>query len=243
MKISTFFLILLSFLFSQPEPDFELFPPGWSWNNSTAIGHIILDEVTLFGETPDHGFGNDQLGFCPEGDECDLAAAFYNSKCIGAAYYIDDEFYITVNFNDFVTDGVEEYPMAGGTVSLKIFDADEGIVYHSIIQAQVFPLSQAQQPALDITGDGESAGAPYGCPETESPYFEPYANGGDLNLCGKGDVNLDEMINVLDVVMTANFIIGIQPPLPYLEYLADTNRDDEINVLDVMEIVIIILEQ
>ena len=56
-----------------------------------------------------------------------------------------------------------------------------------------------------------------------------------------GDVNQDEIINILDIVQLINIILGNDPP-PGLEIDAgDLNGDDVINVLDIILIVNIIL--
>ena len=104
--------------------------------------HLSTD-VTLFGQTPDSDIDDAVVGFCPEGEDCDFVAAFHYGECVGGSYYVDDHFLIPINFNDFITDGVKNYHSAGGTVNVKIFDASTETVYHGIIDAQVFPLSQA----------------------------------------------------------------------------------------------------
>ena len=57
----------------------------------------------------------------------------------------------------------------------------------------------------------------------------------------KGDVNLDCAINVLDVVLTVNIILGLYDPTPDQFWAADCNDDGEVDVLDVVCIVNIIL--
>ena len=54
-----------------------------------------------------------------------------------------------------------------------------------------------------------------------------------------GDVNTDNEINILDIVMLVNMIIGIETP----NYeLGDLNSDDEINVLDIILVINNILD-
>ncbi len=57
----------------------------------------------------------------------------------------------------------------------------------------------------------------------------------------KGDANLDNAINVLDVVITSNIILGITDPTPDRQYAADVNNDTFVNILDITSIVNIIL--
>ncbi|MBC8312578.1 MAG: hypothetical protein H8E72_09755 [Candidatus Marinimicrobia bacterium] len=56
-----------------------------------------------------------------------------------------------------------------------------------------------------------------------------------------GDVNQDDELNVLDVVTTVNFILGVLEPTAYQQYAGDMNDDDSINILDVVLLVNIIL--
>ena len=54
-----------------------------------------------------------------------------------------------------------------------------------------------------------------------------------------GDVNGDEVVNVLDVIQTVNMALGSQEP----DYInADINDDGIINVLDIVSIVNIVLD-
>jgi len=57
-----------------------------------------------------------------------------------------------------------------------------------------------------------------------------------------GDVNFDGSVDILDVIITVNFVLGIEPPPTENELLAaDVNEDGNLNVLDVILIVILIL--
>ena len=53
----------------------------------------------------------------------------------------------------------------------------------------------------------------------------------------KGDINNDGIINILDVVQTVNFVLGIITPDDYQFWAADYNSDGIINILDVVQIV------
>ena len=55
-----------------------------------------------------------------------------------------------------------------------------------------------------------------------------------------GDINNDEMIDVLDVVLLVNMILGSEPS----NYAtADINNDNEINVQDIIFLINIILAE
>ena len=57
-----------------------------------------------------------------------------------------------------------------------------------------------------------------------------------------GDVNNDNLINILDVIQTVNIILGANPTPTYYElWAADMNQDGNIDILDVVLIVNTIL--
>tara|TARA_B100001750_G_C15304024_1_gene493761 strand:- start:233 stop:841 length:609 start_codon:yes stop_codon:yes gene_type:complete len=58
-----------------------------------------------------------------------------------------------------------------------------------------------------------------------------------------GDVNFDEIINVLDVVQLVNFILGSLEPNSTQSYIADMNNDGFLNVQDIIILINIILNQ
>lgn len=63
-----------------------------------------------------------------------------------------------------------------------------------------------------------------------------------LSVLKKGDVNGDGTIDVVDVVMCVNIILGLYEPTPDQIWRADYNEDGEVDVLDVVLIVNVILE-
>ena len=58
-----------------------------------------------------------------------------------------------------------------------------------------------------------------------------------------GDINLDTQIDVLDIVILLNYILGLDNPAEEQLWLADINQDGILNVLDVVVLVTMILEQ
>ena len=52
-----------------------------------------------------------------------------------------------------------------------------------------------------------------------------------------GDINADETINVLDIVILVNIIIGTQSPSEMEQLSADMNEDGMINVQDIVLLV------
>ena len=56
-----------------------------------------------------------------------------------------------------------------------------------------------------------------------------------------GDINFDDNIDILDVVLIVNIILGVLEPYEFQFLASDLNQDDVINILDVVQIVNIIL--
>jgi len=56
-----------------------------------------------------------------------------------------------------------------------------------------------------------------------------------------GDINVDAAINILDVVIMVNFILGSQIPSEAEFTASDLNSDGVLNVLDIVQLVNIIL--
>ena len=80
--------------------------------------------------------------------------------------------------------------------------------------------------------DGDS------CDDCSSGYYNPDDDG---CIYLSGDVNLDDNINIIDVVMLVNIIIGeINPTVEQL-VVADLNNDNSINVSDIILLVNIII--
>ena len=57
----------------------------------------------------------------------------------------------------------------------------------------------------------------------------------------KGDINYDGIINILDVVQTVNFVLGLAIPDDAQFWAADYNSDGILNILDVVQIVNVVL--
>ena len=55
-----------------------------------------------------------------------------------------------------------------------------------------------------------------------------------------GDVNSDALVNILDIVMMVNFIIGAVEPDPLAFTAADINLDGQLNILDIVQVINII---
>tara|TARA_B100001029_G_C15039721_1_gene442720 strand:- start:402 stop:1793 length:1392 start_codon:yes stop_codon:yes gene_type:complete len=70
-------------------------------------------------------------------------------------------------------------------------------------------------------------------------YFEFYTVGGTLY--PDGDVNMDELVNIIDIITIVNHILGQVPLEGIALALSDMNNDNIINILDIISVVNIIL--
>jgi hypothetical protein len=57
-----------------------------------------------------------------------------------------------------------------------------------------------------------------------------------------GDVNMDEIVNIQDLVLLVNFVLGIDSPSDLQFNAADINGDGILNILDIIATVNIILD-
>ena len=57
-----------------------------------------------------------------------------------------------------------------------------------------------------------------------------------------GDVNFDEIVNILDIITIVNFIMGTINPDPSQFSAADLNGDGSVNILDIINVINIILD-
>ena len=57
-----------------------------------------------------------------------------------------------------------------------------------------------------------------------------------------GDVNGDGLVNITDVVLLVDYVLGINDP-SFIKANADINADDSINILDATLLVNIIMEK
>ena len=60
---------------------------------------------------------------------------------------------------------------------------------------------------------------------------------------GHGDVNNDGFVNVADIILVINVILGVSNDKDFEKFKKhDLNKDDKIDVLDIIKLVNIILE-
>ena len=58
----------------------------------------------------------------------------------------------------------------------------------------------------------------------------------------QGDVNTDGVLNVLDIVLSVNFVLGLDSPSSTQYNLGDMNSDGVLNILDVILLVNEVIE-
>jgi hypothetical protein len=56
-----------------------------------------------------------------------------------------------------------------------------------------------------------------------------------------GDVNFDEIVNILDIVLVVNIVLGNMEPTPSEWSAANINGDGLVNILDIILIINMIL--
>ena len=71
--------------------------------------------------------------------------------------------------------------------------------------------------------------------------YEIYLSKGENTTITLGDVNQDSSINILDIVLVVNFILGQQEPDNTQFFASDLNSDNIINIQDIILLVNIIL--
>jgi len=82
----------------------------------------------------------------------------------------------------------------------------------------------------------------YGCTDPSSPNYNPEANidnGTCINILG--DLNTDEVVDILDIVMMVDWILSSYIPTYYQLTVGDLSGDGVIDVLDVIALVVLIL--
>ena len=67
-----------------------------------------------------------------------------------------------------------------------------------------------------------------------------YYSGSDVGLLG--DINLDNNVNILDIIATANYILSQTELIEDQFFLVDVDGDNTITIMDIIQIVNIILD-
>ena len=158
---------------------------------------------------------------CQGGDYETFEIIIYNNESLEAISETGDG-QIKIQYQDFnnTSDGNwNSYPPTHGS------HATIGIENHLGSVGLQYTYDNNYPDAAMILGDGDAL---------------LITTGTNLNYM-LGDINADEEINILDVVMMVNIVLGIIQPDGYQANVADYNEDGQINILDVVQLVNLII--
>jgi len=117
-------------------------------------------------------------------------------------------------------------------ILLQVCDQDIPDCYNANIPSQSYDAEiKYYIQAIDLSGRVEKL--------PMAGYFSFNAVAG--NVVDSGDVNMDNQINVLDIVLSVNFVLGTDDLSSFQQQIADMNSDGIINILDIIIIVNLIL--
>ena len=98
---------------------------------------------------------------------------------------------------------------------------------------EVYQIAMPNHEILGFTGSWQSTDALHcrvrGIPDISYSPFD------------SGDINMDDSIDILDVVLLVNFVLGADSPDNSQENLSDLNNDGIINILDIISLINVIL--
>lgn len=105
------------------------------------------------------------------------------------------------------------------------------------------------EKAMQVTGEGEFTISGRAKDRFEAIITNEIFPGWEMSVCGEfytrdGDANLDDKVDVRDISVTANWILGNENVLPYSDfgwYEADVNVDDKIEIADITGIANLIM--
>ena len=127
---------------------------------------------------------------------------------------------VTITISDFVISAIN--PFTNGIVGLGVCDGDLD-PFNGCFDTSTF-----DTPAADC----------FGLPGGDGVEDECGVCGGDGLPCSSdGDINLDGVINVLDVITLVNSILDSEG----FNFINDLNNDGSVNILDVIQLVNLIL--
>ena len=198
-----------------------------------SIGTDVLwisDAQWTFAET---GWGDLNRDYSCDGNTISLNDVEYQK---GIGVHANSEIIIDLNsnFSQFNTDiGVDDEVSNGaGSVEFQIF-LDGIEFYNSGIMDSDSPtqsvnLNVTNVQELKLIVDESTFGISSDHADWAGAYLIP-----NMIL---GDINYDEVINILDVIETVNLVLSNE-----YEYIADINSDGIVNILDIIRLVNIIL--
>jgi len=189
----------------------------------------------------------------------DWIGAFNGPICVGSAPWIG-QFTSVPAMGDEGAPWTEGYLAPGAVPVFKIFDASENSVYDTDITASAplnfislefyfIDLIVASVP--DCNGDlggwafenecgcvGGETGLDidfcFGCMDESAYNYDPGATAEADNCLLRGDLNQDLILDILDLVICANIILGSHEASDYQIWAGDVNLDGSENILDII---------
>ncbi len=171
-----------------------------------------------------------------------------NIVVIGGSGYSNPSVYVSENFGESFSpmhNGIPNtlvYEITGNELGDLLFAATEvGPYVFDSVENQWFDLAGISAPdQIYWTVDY--------IPELRTARFGTYGRGiwdfiiDEYYDLISGDVNNDQIVNILDIIMTVNFILNNIEPNESQFWAADLNGDESIDILDIVELVSIILD-
>jgi len=182
----------------------------------------------------------------------------------GFPIYTNSPISETIIFGDLDSNGVPEIIFGTEIGNLFIYksassDFNNFILYDSFPASNIFPYSSSVNVEdLDDDGDLEIIGGTtedisvYDIKESANlgafwnVYRGNYKRTGEFvyeSLCVSGDLNIDGVINILDIVRLVNIIVDPTLMTAEEECAADLNLDGIINILDIVTLVNVIVDE
>lgn len=202
---------------------------NWLWG--ADVGQNAWEEIDIIESGKNYGWNTMEGFHCydpPTGcDETGLELPIWEY-----ALYVNDDCSVT---GGFVYRGDKYFSMSGK------------YIYGDYCTGRIWALeydgiNPAVNEELITTGLNISS---FGLDRNNEIYFCSLGNGRIYRITSdepgsKGDINQDDLINILDIILIINFILG-DDYSDYEEWAADINFDFLINILDIVNIVNIIL--
>ncbi len=215
---------------------------------ANTVYELLYDDGTAE-EGANYGSNNFMaVKFTSNGDEDDMMRVKWYQMVDGGAFYIylweDDGGMPGMEmYHHVVVGGVEGWNDYDLTSEAFVMGGDFWVGVKEFTSTAAFGLDTnsnagmgygrigttgAWQPLADIGFDGNLM-------------LRAVLNGEEQTGCEIGDVNTDGSVDVLDIVMIVNFIMGQTIPNDDQQCAADANEDGAIDVLDIVQIVNMIM--
>ena len=218
-----------------------------------SIRYVLTENGTFFYSLDSGNNWNQTINFSGPTPQYFYGATIYpspsqvNMVIIGGSGYSNPSVYKSENFGEtflpfsYGLPNTLVYEISGNNLGDLYFAATEiGPYIYSEIENQWVYLGGVSAP-------DQTYWSVEFIPELNTARFGTYGRGiwdfviDDFYNVTIGDINLDNIVNIQDVIVIINFILDIMEPSNEQSYAANLNEDAEIDVLDVILLVNIIL--